>query len=64
MLEGQQRTPLAKESWSIPTRLDAPNQFDTAAAAIASTIPPPATTHLEVYLLSMGDIVKAQLDQA
>ena len=57
---GTSRTPLQKESFSIPQRVDAPTIFEQAADYVATAMLPDETSHVEVYLLSFGDMLKQQ----
>ena len=58
--DGTTRTPLDRWTFSIPDRHDAPAVFTDAMTDFETRVLPPATTHLEVYLLSLGDIVAHQ----
>lgn len=57
-MQGDQRTPLDKESLTIRERIEAPAIFDQAATLISGAELPAAMTHVEVYLFSAGDIIK------
>ena len=61
--DGDRRTPLQKTSFDIPQRSAAPAVFDQAADALVTAELPASTTHVEVYLLSLGDMLKASIPE-
>lgn len=58
--DGTTRTPLDRWSFTIKERADAPTVFAKAMADLETRTIPAATTHVEVYLLSLGDILNHQ----
>ncbi len=58
--DGITRTPLGKQTWDILQRTDAPDVMNDVAATIPRLTVHPTTTHLETYLLSLGDMLNAQ----